>query len=49
MRWFYLVAAAFGTGLILLPPHDYRDAVCAFFSVVMFGIFIDDCLERHRS
>jgi len=45
MRWVCLVFAALAVGLIEFPPHVNDDA---FFAVIMFGIFMDRCLERHR-
>jgi hypothetical protein len=48
MRWGCLVFAALAVGLIEFPPHVHEDAFFAFFAVIMFGIFMDRCLERHR-
>lgn len=48
MRWGYLIFAALGAGALMTGLGPGGDIFFAAYSVIMFGIFVDRCLERHQ-
>jgi len=48
MRWGYLFLAALNAGLLAVAPHDAWYGLPAVTGVLVFGLFLDRCLERHR-
>jgi len=48
MRWGYLFFAATYAGLLEISPYGGLQPIIAFCAVILFGLFMDDTLKRHR-